>query len=93
MTGWIRTYEDPEGFSYVEDLGGVSWLAVKPPGWLHTCQPQTRGHDDLDFAERCACGARRVNYGDWEGRNQRRRDRILRRGRRRVPGRHEAGHA
>jgi hypothetical protein len=84
VTDWVRVYED-SGYR-IESLGGTNWNDAPLPRWWHRCRPQTRGWLDLDYVERCACGAIRLSPGDlWAERNQTRRARARTRRDERLP--------
>ena len=55
----------------------MDWESAPRPPRLHRCRPWTRGTCParLDYIERCACGARRIDGGPWEGRNTRKETR------------------
>jgi hypothetical protein len=80
--GWVRTRTSDGG--YVESLGGVLWAdAPLPPRW-HRCTTQTRGWIGLNWIERCACGATKLD-GRWIGKNETRHHRAQARKDARAP--------
>jgi hypothetical protein len=86
---WIREFEN--GAEYIEHLDGVPWYEAGVPGRWHRCKPRTRGllhrpvtrrasEPALDYVERCACGATRLDrVSPWMEKNQTRKARRRRR--------------
>ena len=82
---WVRTYE--HDCDYIESVGGIAWQDAPLPYRWHRCRPQTRGWFGLNYTERCACGATRLDgrYGNWMEKNQTRRHRARDRRDERAP--------
>ena len=76
---WIRTYEN--GADFIESIDGIDWADAPLPYPWHKCWPQTRGWFGLNYTERCACGATRLDgrHGHWMEKNQTRSARKTRR--------------
>lgn len=56
----------------IRHLGGLYWYEVDAPKLEHACSPQSAGWFENDeWAERCACGAARLNHGEWTDVNSR----------------------
>jgi len=64
-----------------DDAAAAEMYKPRPPDWydaplprrLHRCRPASSGSVSAAFAERCACGAIRLNHGPWDERNSRRK--------------------
>jgi hypothetical protein len=66
---WVRTYDN--GTDYIESLNGISWGDGALPRRWHRCRAQTRGWMNLDYVERCNCGATRLSpSGPWIHKNE-----------------------
>lgn len=78
-------FETPEGFTTVGSWdggrfevahrNGVPWFEAPLPHRFHRCKVQTQGWVDLDFIERCACGAVRLQRSGWWRKNETRKNR------------------
>lgn len=52
---------------------GVPWTDAPRPRRWHRCEPQSTMVKESGRFERCACGGRRIDGGQWDHRNERRR--------------------
>jgi hypothetical protein len=69
----VSAYQSEDGKTELLHADGVPWWDAPLPRRWHRCRVQTQGwHDYIHLAERCACGAIRLERGEWQQRNERR---------------------
>lgn len=56
----------------IDHIDGVPWFDAPVPNPRHRCVPKTNEWQGVTRRQRCACGAIRIDGGQWINRNARR---------------------